>query len=100
MGVPSSDIDTLRFFCRKGTYTDIEDKATRVHRFGKTDSPGAANWALKQTPSEYDYQLKRIIEDNFRMDDFLYSMNCKLKLNKLCVRLINVLSSDGFNLTK
>ena len=34
------------------------------------------------------------------MDDFLYSMNCKLKLNKLCIRLINVLSSHGFNLTK
>ena len=34
------------------------------------------------------------------MDDYLYSMNCKLKLNKLCIRLINVLSSHGFNLTK
>ena len=34
------------------------------------------------------------------MDDFLYSVNCKLKLNKLCIRLINVLSSHGFNLTK
>ena len=27
-------------------------------------------------------------------------MNCKLKLNKLCIRLINVLSSHGFDLTK
>ena len=27
-------------------------------------------------------------------------MNYKLKLNKLCIRLINVLSSHGFNLTK
>ena len=34
------------------------------------------------------------------MDDFLYSVNCKLKLNKLCIRLINVLSSHGFDLTK
>ena len=100
VGVPSSDIDALRFFCRKGTDTDIEDNTTRVYIFGKTDSPCAANWALKQTPSEYDYQLKRIIEDNFHMDDFFYSMNCKLKLNKLCIRLINILSSHGFNLIK
>ena len=34
------------------------------------------------------------------MDDFLCSMNCSLKLNKFCIRLINVLSSHGFNLTK
>ena len=72
----------------------------RVNIFGKTDSPCAANWDLKQRPPEDDYQLKRIIEDNFYMDDFLYSMNYKLKLNKLCIRLINVLSSHGFNLTK
>ena len=72
----------------------------RVHIFGKTDSPCAANWALKQTPPTDDYQLKKIIEDNFYMDDFLYSINCKLKLNKLCIRLINVLFSHGFNLTK
>ena len=72
----------------------------RVHIFGKTDPPCVNNWALKQTPTEDDYQLKRIIEDNFYMDDFLYSMNYKLKLNKLCIRLINVLSSHQFNLTK
>ena len=31
---------------------------------------------------------------------FLYSMNCKLKSNKICIRLIDVLSSHGFSLTK
>ena len=98
--VPSPDTDALRFLWRKGTDTEIEDYAMRVHIFGKTDSPCATNWALKQRPPEDDYQLKRIIEDNFYMDDFLYSMNYKLKLNKLCIRLINVLSSHGFNLTK
>ena len=98
--VPSPDTDALRFLWRKGTDTEIEDYVMRVHIFGKTDSPCAAKWALKQRPPEDDYQLKRIIEDNFYMDDFLYSMNYKLKLNKLCIRLINVLSSHGFNLTK
>ena len=98
--VPSPDTDALRFLWRKGTDTEIEDYAMRVNIFGKTDSPCAANWDLKQRPPEDDYQLKRIIEDNFYMDDFLYSMNYKLKLNKLCIRLINVLSSHGFNLTK
>ena len=105
VGVPSSDIDALRFFCTKGTDKDIEDKATRVYIFGKTDSPCAANWALKQPPSDYDYY-----NDNYNNHTqiliismwmiFFYSMNCKLKLNKLCIRLINILSSHGFNLTK
>ena len=27
-------------------------------------------------------------------------MNCKLKLNKICIRLIDVLFFHGFNLTK
>ena len=98
--VPSPDTDALRFLWRKSTDTEIEDYAVRAHIFGKKDSPCAGNWALIQTPPEDDYQLKRIIGDNFYMDDFLYSMNCKLKLNKLCIRLINVLSSHQFNLTK
>ena len=72
----------------------------RVHIFGKTDWPCTASWVLKQTRPEDHYQLKRIIEDNLYMDDFLYSMNCKLKLNKYCIRLINVLTSHGFNLTR
>ena len=42
----------------------------RVHIFGKTGSPCAANWVLKQTPPEDDYQLKRIIDYTFYMDDF------------------------------
>ena len=93
--VPSPNIDALRFLWRKSTDTEIEDYAIRVHIFGKTDSLCAANLDYKQTPPEDDYQLKRlrIIEDNFSMDDFLYSMNCKLKLDKLYIRLINVLSS-------
>ena len=61
--VPCPAADALRFLRRKGTDTEIEDYAMRVHIFGKTNSPCAANWALKQTPPEDDYQLKRIIED-------------------------------------
>ena len=53
--VPTPDTDALRFLWRKGTDTEIEDYAMRVHIFGKTDSPCAANWALKQTPPADDY---------------------------------------------
>ena len=96
---PIPGTDALRFLWRKGFDTEIEDYAMRVYIFGKTDSPCAANCALKRTIPEDDYQLKRIIEDNIYMDDFLYSINCKFKLNKLYIRLINVLPSHGFNLT-
>ena len=64
VSVPSPDNNALRFLWRKGTDTEIEDYAMRVHMFGKPDSPCAANWALKQTPPEDNYQLKRIIEDD------------------------------------
>ena len=47
MCVPSPDTDALRFLWRKGTDTEIEDYAMRVHIFGKTDSPCVASWALK-----------------------------------------------------
>ena len=67
---PSPDTDALRFLWRKVTGREIEDYTMRVHIFGKTDWPCAANWALKQTPPEDGYQLKRIIDDNFYMDDF------------------------------
>ena len=90
----------MRFLSKKGTATDIEDYTMRIHIFSKIDSPCATNWALKQTPPKDDYQLKRIIKGNFYMEDlFLYSMNCKLKLDKLCIRLINILPSHGFHLT-
>ena len=80
---PSPGTDALRFLWRKGFDTEIEYYAMRVYIFGKTDSPCAANCALKRTIPEDDYQLKRITEDNIYMDDFLYSINCKFKLNKL-----------------
>ena len=70
MRVPSPDTDALRFLWRKGTDTEIEDYAMRVHVLGKPDSPCAANWVLKQMPTADDCQLKRIIEDNFYMDNF------------------------------
>ena len=61
--VPSPDTDSLRFLWRKGTDTEAEDYVIRIHMFGKTDSPFAAIWALKQMATEDDCQLKRIIED-------------------------------------
>ena len=89
--MPNPDTDALRLLWRKGTEKETEDCVMRAHIFGKTESPCAANWPFEQTPPEDDYQLKSIIEANFYMDDFLYSMNYKLKLSKLCIRLISVL---------
>ena len=98
--VPSPDTDTSRFLCRKGTDKEIEGYTMRVYIFGETDSSCAPNWALKRTSPEDDYQLKRIIENNFYMDGFLYSMNCKLKLSKLCIRLIDVFIFSQFQFKK
>ena len=98
--VPNPETDAMRFIWRKSIETEIEDYAMQVHIFGKTDSPCIANWALKRTAPDNDQQLKRIIEDEFYMDDFLYSLNCKSELNKICTKLIDALSVYGFNLTK
>lgn len=98
--VPNPETDALRFLWRKNIEKEIEDYAMQVHIFGKTDSPCIADWALKRTAPDNDQQLKRIIEDEFYRDDFLYSLNCKSELNKICIKLIDVLSIYGFNLTK
>ena len=68
--IPYPDTDALRFLRRKGTDTKIEDYTMRVHIFGKTDSHCAANRALKRTAPEDDYQLERITEENFFMENF------------------------------
>ena len=88
-----------RFLWKKDTDTEIEDYAMRVNIFGKTNSLCEANWAFKRAAPDDEYHIKKIIEENFYMDNLLYSLNCKLKLNELCIRLI-ILSSHGFNVTE
>ena len=55
MCVPTPDTDAFRFLRRKGTDTEIENCARKLHIFGKNDSPCVANWTLKQTPPDDDY---------------------------------------------
>ena len=46
-----------------------------VQVFGKVDLPCHANWALRKVPEMVDKSLKRVVANNFYMDDFLSSLS-------------------------
>ena len=46
-----------------------------VHVFGKVDSPYCANWALRNTSTNRELDVKNGIERNIYIDDFLKSLS-------------------------
>ena len=46
-----------------------------VHVFGKVDSPYCANWALRNTSTNSELDVKNGIERNIYIDDFLKSLS-------------------------
>ena len=72
-----------------------------VHVFGKVDSPYCANWALRNTSTNSELDVKNGIERNIYMDDFLKSLSNIADLINLSNWKSYVSSTcHGFNLTK
>ena len=65
----------LRFLWRKNPDEVVSDYKMLVYIFGKGDSPCCANWALRMVPEMVDKSLKRVVANNFYMDDFLSSLS-------------------------
>ena len=95
-----NDTDALRFTWRESPDEVISDYKKLVHLFGKVDSPCCANWALRKVPEMVDKSLKRVVANNFYMDDFLSSLSDKESLIRLSLSLILCLMAYGFRLTK
>ena len=98
--VSPNDTDTLRFLWRKSPDEVVSDYKTLVHIIGKVDSPCCANWPLRKVPEIVDKSLKRVVANNFYMDDFLSSLSDEKSLIRLSLSLISCLKARGFRLTK
>ena len=98
--VSPNDTDALRFLWRESPDKVISDYKKLVHIFGKVDSPCCVNWALRKVPEMVDKSLKRVVANNFYMDDFLSSLSDKESLIRLSLSLILCLKAYGFRLIK
>ena len=101
--VQKSDKDLLRFLWFPGGNLDAKPKAycmTR-HVFGATSSPFAAAHALQQAANEStDPTVRRVIKDDFYVDDLLTSCATEDEAKRLCQSLMPTLEKSGFHLTK
>ena len=73
--VNAKDTNALHFLWRANPQCNIEDYIMLVHVFGKIDSPYCANWALRNTSTNSELDVKNAIERNFYMDNFLKSLS-------------------------
>ena len=71
-----------------------------MHIFGKVDSPCCANWALRKVLEMLEKLLKRVVANNFYMDDFLSSLSDEESLIRLSLSLVSCRKACGFRHTK
>ena len=98
--VSPNDTNALRFLWRESPDEVVSDYKTLVHLSGKVDLPCCANWALRKVPEMVDKSLKRVVANNFYMDDFLRYLCDEESLIRLSFSLISCLKACGFRLTK
>ena len=98
--VNAKDTNALHFLWRANPQCNMEDYTMLVHVFGKVDSSYCANWALRNTSTDSELDVKNAIQRNFYMDDFLKSLSNVNDLINLSKRVMSVLQCHGFRLTK
>ncbi|CAB4008456.1 Hypothetical predicted protein [Paramuricea clavata] len=103
--VPPEDQDSLRFlWWQNDTEEQPEEYVMTVHIFGATDSPCAANSALKKTAEDneggFDLETTKTVKNNFYVDDLLKSLNSTEEAVHQAKELIKLCEMGGFNLTK
>ena len=69
------------------------------HLFGK-DSPCIANCSLKQSVKNEAKIIQKTVNKKFYLDYFLNSLPNKIDLIKITSKIITVLNTYGFRLTK
>ena len=98
--VKEEDIDALRFIWRDNIEQNISDYVMLSHVFGKKDSPCIANWSLKRSVKNETELIQNVVNDNFYMDDFLYSLSNEKDLITITSQIMSVLNTHGFRLRK
>ncbi|XP_028416310.1 uncharacterized protein LOC114540230 [Dendronephthya gigantea] len=99
------DQDSLRFlWWPDNLEKPPEEYVMTVHIFGATDSPCAANSALKKTAddneADFDPGTITTVKKNFYVDDLLKSLNTTAEAIHRAEELIKLCELGGFNLTK
>ena len=77
----------------------VSDYKMRVHIFGKVDSPCCANWALRKVPEMVGKSLRKVVANNFYLNDFLSCLSDEESLIRLSLSLILCLKTCDFRLT-
>ena len=105
VGVADEDQDSLRFLWWDKSSEDPPDEyVMKVHVFGATDSPCAANWVLKKTATDnacdFDPVTVETVLHSFYVDDVLKSVGSPADAIRLANQLTELCKRGGFNLTK
>ena len=94
------DHDTLRFVWRDSDQDEISDYVMLSHLFRKKGSPYIANWSLKQSVKNEAKIIQQTVNKKFYMNDFLNSLSNEKDLIRITSKIITVLNTYGFWLTK
>ena len=101
--VTEKDQRAFRFLWRESPSEDVNVYQYTRHVFGSKDSPTCANYALQRTArdnfEEYKNAAQAILND-FYMDDFIKSLKTADEALELSIKLKDLLTKGGFNLTK
>ena len=94
------DLDALCFVWRDSDQDEMSDYVMLGHLFGKKDSPCIANWSLRQSVKNEAKITQETVIKILCMDDFLNSLPNEIDLIKMTSKIIIVLNTYGFRLTK
>ncbi|XP_028416927.1 uncharacterized protein LOC114541139 [Dendronephthya gigantea] len=104
--VNSQDSEALRFLWWPDADLSKppQDYSMQVHLFGATSSPSCANFSLRKTSQDHQYEFDKetvnTVEKNFYVDDCLKSVATVEKATRLASQLRAMLAKGGFHLTK
>ena len=102
--VKQNDRNYLRFLWRDNPNLVIDKYQMNIYIFGKNDSPCIRNFSLKQCAKDKQDEFSKVITESFDkyfyMDDFLKSGECVKDLIHIATQLLQLLSNEGFRLTK
>ena len=101
--VPKKHRNYMRFFWYKNDDPNEEpiEYRIKVHVFGAVSSPAVANYALKQTAENKNYNdtTTDCVKNDFYVDDLLKSVPTEIEAISLIKETQSLLSTGGFNLT-
>ena len=101
--VPERDKSCLRFVWQATMNEPVQIYEYQLHVFGSKSSPTCASYALRRVAIDNEDEIPiaaRTIQNNFRVDDFIKSVETPEEAIKIFKQLQPLLSKHGFELKK